>query len=50
MAKAAKSTTIVKVERFKNNKKTSQGLRNLKMSSMNKKKKATFKSYRGQGR
>ena len=33
-----------------NNKGTSQGLGNLKMSSMNKHKKRTFKKYRGQGR
>jgi hypothetical protein len=47
MAKAIKE---VKVERLKNNKKTSQGLGNLKMSSMNKHTKRSFKKYRGQGR
>ena len=46
MAKVAKE---VKVERIKNNKGTSQGLGNLKMSSMNKHKKRSFKKYRGQG-
>lgn len=50
MAKAAKSTTIVKIERISVNKKTSQGRGNIKMSSMPKKKKADFKKYRGQGR
>jgi len=30
-------------------KKTSQGNKNVKMSSMNKSKKASFKKYRGQG-
>lgn len=48
MAKASKET--VKVERFKNNKKTSQGLGNIKFSSMNKHRKRGFKKYRGQGK
>jgi len=34
----------------KNNKKTSIGDRNVKMSSMNKAKKSSFKKYRGQGK
>jgi hypothetical protein len=33
----------------KNQKKTSIGRRNVKMSSMNKKKKGSYKKYRGQG-
>jgi hypothetical protein len=49
MAKSAKSTTITKVERISVNKKTSQGKGNIKMSSMNKRKKANFKPSRGQG-
>ena len=32
------------------NKKTSQGRKNLKMSSMNKNKRRSFKKYRGQGK
>ncbi len=32
------------------NKKTSQGSRNVKFSSMNKNKRKSFKAYRGQGR
>ena len=47
MAKVSKEE---KVARIKNNKGTSQGLGNLKMSSMNKHKKRSFKKYRGQGR
>jgi len=35
--------------RTKNNKKTSIGRRNRKMSSMNKSKKSSYKKYRGQG-
>ena len=31
------------------NKKTSQGRRNIKMASMNKSKKRSYKKYRGQG-
>lgn len=34
----------------KNNKKTSQGLRNIKRSSMSKTRKRSFKKYRGQGK
>jgi len=34
----------------KNNKKTSQGRRNIKTSSMNKNKRKSFKPYRGQGK
>lgn len=34
---------------MKNNKKTSIGRRNIKMSSMNKSKKSSYKKYRGQG-
>lgn len=47
MAKAIKE---IKVERLKNNKGTSQGLKNIKFSSMNKHKKRSFKKYRGQGK
>ena len=36
--------------RNKNYKKTSIGGKNLKMSSMNKSKKRSFKKYRGQGK
>jgi len=39
-----------KVIRIINNKGTSQGIGNLKFSSMNKSKKRSFKKYRGQGR
>jgi hypothetical protein len=46
----AKVTKEVKVERIKNNKKTSQGISNLKMSSMNKHTKRSIKKYRGQGK
>jgi len=34
----------------RNNKKTSQGFGNIKMASMNKSKKRSFKKYRGQGK
>lgn len=37
------------VRAVKNNKKTSQGNRNVKMSSMNKSKKRSYKKYKGQG-
>ena len=47
MAKAQKE---VKLSRIIINKGTSQGLDNLKMSSMNKHKKRSFKKYKGQGR
>jgi len=47
---ASKAIKEVKVERIKNNKKTSQGIGNLKMSSMNKHTKRSFKKYRGQGK
>lgn len=46
---ASKAIKEVKVERMKNNKKTSQGIGNIKYSSMNKAKKRSFKKYRGQG-
>ena len=46
---ASKVTKEIKVERVKNNKGTSQGIGNLKMSSMNKHKKRSYKKYRGQG-
>ena len=46
----AKVTKEVKVERIKNNKKTSQGIGNLKMSSMNKNTKRSFKKYKGKGK
>ena len=48
MAKAPKE--IAKVTRLTVNKGTSQGRNNIKFSSMNKKTKASFKKYRGQGR
>ena len=35
--------------KLKNNKKTSQGTRNIKKSSMNKDNKRSYKKYRGQG-
>jgi hypothetical protein len=47
MSKAQKE---VKLARIINNKGTSQGIGNLKMSSMNKHKKRSFKKYKGQGR
>jgi hypothetical protein len=47
MAKALKE---VKVARIAINKGTSQGLSNLKMSSMNKSKKRNYKRYKGQGK
>jgi len=47
---ASKITKEVKVERLKNNKKTSQGIGNIKFSSMNKHKKRSFKKYKGQGK
>lgn len=47
MAKSVKETKLVKVEI---NKGTSQGIGNIKYSSMNKSKKRSFKKYRGQGR
>ena len=49
MAKAPKEIAK-KPERLTVNKRTSQGLGNIKMSSMNKKKKANFKTYKGQGK
>lgn len=48
MAKAIGSTTIM--DTLKTNKGTSQGHRNVKMSSMNKGKKRGWKKYRGQGK
>lgn len=48
MAKAPKEP--VKVQRLTVNKKTSQGRGNIKFSSMNKKSKAGYKKYKGQGR
>ena len=49
MAKKSTKETE-KVTRLKIEKKTSQGLSNLKMSSMNKHKKRGYKKYAGQGR
>jgi hypothetical protein len=46
---SSKAVKEAKVERIKNNKKTSQGIGNIKMSSMNKHRKRSFKKYRGQG-
>ena len=46
---ASKVSKEVKLERMKNNKKTSQGVGNIKLSSMNKAKKRSFKKYKGQG-
>ena len=48
MAKAP--TQTVRLARLTVNKGTSQGMRNIKFSSMNKKTKANFKKYKGQGR
>lgn len=48
MAKAPKQTAVHK--RITINKGTSQGIGNIKYSSMNKQTKANFKPYRGQGR
>jgi hypothetical protein len=48
MAKAP--TQTVRLQRLTVNKKTSQGFRNIKLSSMNKRTKANLKKYRGQGR
>jgi hypothetical protein len=48
MAKAPRE--VGKIARLTVNKGTSQGMRNIKMSSMNKKTKASFKKYRGQGK
>ena len=48
MAKAPTQTT--KIKRMTVNKGTSQGIGNIKSSSMNKQTKANFKPYRGQGR
>lgn len=48
MAKAP--TQTVRLQRLTVNKKTSQGTGNLKFSSMNKRAKANFKKYRGQGK
>jgi hypothetical protein len=45
MAKSVKNSGHISMP-----KKTSQDIRNPKTSSMNKKKKASFKAYRGQGR
>ena len=47
---SSKAVKEVKVERVKNNKGTSQGIGNIKMSSMNKHTKRSFKKYRGQGK
>lgn len=47
MAKAQKE---IKTIRTSVNKSTSQGLNNIKLSSMNKRKKRTFKKYKGQGK
>jgi|TARA_B110000977_G_scaffold191091_1_gene262748 hypothetical protein len=45
---AVKFASTVNV--VKNNKKTSQGDKNVKRASMNKSKKRSFKKYRGQGK
>jgi hypothetical protein len=47
MAKTVKELKLTKIEL---NKGTSQGLGNIKFSTMNKAKKRSFKKYRGQGR
>ena len=44
------AVAILKSVKTKNNKKTSIGRRNTKMSSMNKGKKNGYKKYRGQGK
>ena len=46
MAKVVGAGNSIKV---KNNKKTSQGHKNVKMASMNKSRKRGYKKYRGQG-
>jgi hypothetical protein len=46
---ASKIAKEEKVARIKNNKGTSQGIGNIKSSSMNKHKKRSFKKYKGQG-
>lgn len=48
MAKVSKEAIILK--RIKINKKTSQGIGNIKFSSMNKHRKRGYKKYRGQGK
>ena len=48
MAKAP--TQTVRLQRLTVNKKTSQGTGNIKFSSMNKRAKANFKKYKGQGK
>lgn len=48
MAKS-KNTLATKVKIEPVNKKTSQGRRNIKTSSMNKHKRRSYKKYRGQG-
>lgn len=45
----AVKTGIVLTRQSENNKGTSIGRKNIKMSSMNKSKKRSFKKYRGQG-
>ena len=47
MAKVQKEVKNIRVAV---NKKTSQGLNNLKFSSMNKRTKRSYKKYKGQGR
>jgi len=47
MAKTPKES---KIEKISVNKKTSQGLGNIKMSSMSKHKKRSLKKYKGQGK
>ena len=47
---SSKSQKEVKITRLVVNKGTSQGERNIKFATMNKKKKASFKKYRGQGK
>jgi hypothetical protein len=51
MAKAKGQGTIGSMKgHVRNNKKTSIGCDNIKRSSMNKSKKASYKKYRGQGK
>lgn len=48
MAKIKSDTKVA--EHVSSHKKTSQAIKNPKLSSMNKSKKRSFKNYRGQGR
>lgn len=49
MAKVKTGIGVAASAKMKTNKKTSQGFRNIKKSSMNKSAKRSHKKYRGQG-